>query len=101
MRIVECLSSNSSSNSIGQYLSRNQKKPLYFFFVIMRIAAECLSICAGNPSIRQAILEVEQHIMFVWLLQSEDYDIRVNGALALAKFAAIDKVRFVKSQSFF
>ena len=72
-----------------------------FFFVIMRIAAECLSICAGNPSIRQAILEVEQHIMFVWLLQSEDYDIRVNGALALAKFAAIDKVRFVKSQSFF
>jgi hypothetical protein len=67
----------------------------------MRIAAECLSICVGNPSIRQAILEVEQHIMFIWLLQSEDYDIRVNGALASAKFAAIDKVKFKRKSFFF
>ena len=58
----------------------------------MSKAAECLALCVGNPQIRQALLEVEQHVMFVWLLRSKDYDVRTHGALALSKFAVVNKV---------
>eukprot|EP00494_Astrolonche_serrata_P023879 UN24137 len=54
-----------------------------------KYSAECLALCIGNPAIRKAILDVEQHIMFIWLLNEDDYSIRVNGALALAKLSAV------------